>query len=84
VPSTLTPPPPALRRYLITQRTQLPLAALTTTFRWLGTDVDHDEVECILANLIFRGFVRGYISHAKRILVLSKKDPFPVSAYAGQ
>ena len=69
------------RVYLITQKTQLPLGALTTTFKWLNVDVDDDEIECILANLIFKGYVRGYISHAKRVLVLSKKEPFPASAF---
>ncbi len=42
-----------------------------------GSDVDLDEVECILANLIVKGNVRGYIAHEKRILVLSKDNPFP-------
>uniref|UniRef100_A0A6U3NR12 PCI domain-containing protein n=1 Tax=Ditylum brightwellii TaxID=49249 RepID=A0A6U3NR12_9STRA len=65
---------------VVTQRAQLPLNQVATSFKWLGMSIDLDEVECILANLIFRGYVRGYISHSKRILVLSKKDPFPVSA----
>jgi hypothetical protein len=34
----------------------------------------------LLANLIYRNYVKGYISHAKRMLVLSKRDPFPVSS----
>ena len=42
--------------------------------------IDLDEVECILANLIYRGYIRGYLSHAKRVLVLSKRDPFPTSS----
>jgi hypothetical protein len=41
--------------------------------------IDLDEVECILANLIFKQYIRGYLSHEKRILVLSKKEPFPTS-----
>jgi hypothetical protein len=36
-----------------------------------------DEAECILANLIHAGFLRGYIAHGHRKLVLSKKDAFP-------
>lgn len=47
---------------------------------WMQIDVDIDEVECIIANLIYGGKVKGYISHAKSILVLSKLDPFPFSA----
>jgi hypothetical protein len=36
-----------------------------------------EELECILANLIFKGWVKGYISSHKKILVLSRADPFP-------
>ena len=68
------------RVYKIMSRPQLPLEEVAKSFKWLGMTIDLDEVECILANLIYRGFVRGYISHSKRILVLSKKDPFPVAA----
>ena len=68
------------RVYKIMQKPQLPLERVAQSFKWLGMPIDLDEVECILANLIFRGYVRGYISHGKRILVLSKKDPFPTSA----
>lgn len=35
-----------------------------------------DELECILANLIFQNSIKGYIAH-KRCVVLSKADPFP-------
>ena len=28
-----------------------------------------------MANLIYRGYVKGYISHQKAVLVVSKKDP---------
>mmetsp|Transcript_21705 Transcript_21705/g.66882 ORF Transcript_21705/g.66882 Transcript_21705/m.66882 type:complete len:423 (-) Transcript_21705:42-1310(-) len=56
------------------------LLVLQQAFAFLGFDVDGDEVECILANLIYRGLVKGYISHQKQTLVLSKKDPFPLAA----
>lgn len=36
-----------------------------------------DELECQLANLIAKNLVKGYLSHANRCLVLSKKLPFP-------
>jgi len=36
-----------------------------------------DETECILANLIYNGYIKGYLSHTNGVLVLSKKDPFP-------
>lgn len=47
-----------------------------------GSDVDIDEVECVLANLIYKGKIRGYIAHEKRMLVLSKEQPFP--PYSGK
>ncbi|KAG0149332.1 hypothetical protein CROQUDRAFT_688491 [Cronartium quercuum f. sp. fusiforme G11] len=37
-----------------------------------------EEVECVLANLIAQDRVRGYIHHEAKMLVLSKRDPFPV------
>lgn len=42
-----------------------------------GTPASENEVECILANLIFNGYVKGYLSHKVGFLVLSTKDPFP-------
>ena len=40
-------------------------------------EVTMDEAECAAANLVYRKYVRGYISHAKRVLVVSKQQPFP-------
>jgi len=36
-----------------------------------------DEMECIISNLIWQKLVKGYVSHEKRVIVLSKKEPFP-------
>lgn len=36
-----------------------------------------DHIECIAANLIRSGWLKGYISHVKQMMVLSKKNPFP-------
>jgi hypothetical protein len=68
------------RIHLIMDIHQIPLDNVVKTIRWMGMDMDLDEVECVLANLIFRGIIKGYISHSKRILVLSKRDPFPKAA----
>lgn len=38
---------------------------------------DFDRAESLLVNLIYRGTLRGYVSHAHKKVVLSKKDPFP-------
>lgn len=56
------------------------LDLMIRSFKLLGHPIDLDEVECILANLIYRGYVKGYISHTNRVLVLSKQNPFPVKA----
>ncbi|GME67111.1 unnamed protein product [[Candida] boidinii] len=37
------------------------------------------EVELIIANLIYKNLIKGYISHGHLMVVLSKKDPFPMS-----
>jgi hypothetical protein len=68
------------RIFLILDKHQLSLNYIAKSLKWLGMPIDLDEVECILANLIYRGYIRGYLSHAKRVLVLSKREPFPTSA----
>ena len=45
--------------------------------QWQGQQSDIDEVECLVANLIARGLVKGYISHSQRTVVLSKVQAFP-------
>jgi len=55
---------------------QLPLSYLQVGMEWSGEHVDLDEVECILSNLIFRRYVKGYISHKSRVVVLSKVGAF--------
>lgn len=68
------------RVFVIMGKHQLPLDNVASAMKWLGMEIDLDEVECILSNLIFRKYVKGYISHSMRVLVLSKKDPFPIDA----
>jgi len=42
-----------------------------------SSDIDLDEIECVLANLIHGGMIKGYISHQHRKLVVSKAAAFP-------
>jgi hypothetical protein len=65
----------ASRRY--SQANQVSLQLFLEALNWCGCGMDIDEVECIVANLIFRKFIKGYISHKLRVLVLAKNDPFP-------
>jgi len=46
-------------------------------FKWMKIDTDGDEIECILANLIYNGMIKGYLSHKFRCMVVSQKGPFP-------
>lgn len=45
--------------------------------RVIGMKVDVEEVECYVANMIYRGLIKGYISHEKQTVVLAAKDAFP-------
>lgn len=64
--------------YLILNTHQIPVEALQTALTSLGqTDVDLDETQCIVANLIYEGKIKGYISHQHRKVVVSKQNPFP-------
>lgn len=64
--------------YVITNNHQLDIAVFVQALKWLQMeDVDADEIECLLANMIYEGKVKGYISHAHKKVVVSKKDAFP-------
>ena len=36
-----------------------------------------EEAECLVANMIYKGFMRGYISHEKQMVVLANANAFP-------
>lgn len=42
-----------------------------------GETMDVDEVECLLANMIYKDLMKGYIARERGIVVLSKKGAFP-------
>lgn len=63
--------------YLILNTHQIPVEALQAALEWLDQDVDLDETQCIVANLINDGKIKGYISHQHRKVVVSKQNPFP-------
>jgi hypothetical protein len=64
----------------LTNNTRLRLSVLESALAWLGEELEMDEIECILANLIYQGKIKGYLSHEKQTLIVSKADPFPRSA----
>lgn len=56
----------------------IPLSAIQLAFESSASDTfTLDAIECILANLITKGNIKGYISHANRCIVLSKVNAFP-------
>lgn len=42
-----------------------------------GIDVPLEEAECLVANMIYKGFMRGYISHEKQMVVVANTNAFP-------
>ncbi|KAM7541182.1 hypothetical protein Aperf_G00000029784 [Anoplocephala perfoliata] len=56
----------------------LPIGAFTEVLKMMGIeDIDADETECILANLIYEGKIKGYLAHQQQKLVVSKIQAFP-------
>lgn len=58
----------------------IPLTTIRCAFVVNGVPVaenDFDEIECILANLVYKGLIKGYISHGNCMIVSKKTNPFP-------
>lgn len=60
------------------------LAALQTALQVAGSPMELEEVECVIANLIYNSLVRGYMATQRdsTFLILSQKEPFPKIAQA--
>jgi len=56
---------------------KMPVPRVLSCFHAAGTSLSQAELECVLANMIFRGVVKGYISYAHKTMVVSAKEPFP-------
>ncbi|MQL71942.1 hypothetical protein Taro_004244 [Colocasia esculenta] len=56
---------------------QVKLEVVVKALRWLEMDMDIDEVECMMAILIYKNLMKGYFAHKSKVVVLSKQDPFP-------
>lgn len=66
------------RVFLILNTHQIPVHSLLAALETTGIeDIDLDATECLIANLIQDGKIKGYISHQHRKLVISKQNPFP-------
>lgn len=62
------------------QSTRLSLDVVDQAARLAGVGEDSDENECMVANLIYNNYVKGYIAHQRRILVLAATNAFPALA----
>lgn len=56
---------------------QIPLSMFETALNVAGMSIEMDEIECIAANLISRKYVKGYMSHKLKVMVVHKTQPFP-------
>jgi nuclear mRNA export protein PCID2/THP1 len=53
------------------------LGLFVTAVEWQKIPMDIDEMESILANLIYEGYIKGYLSHQAGMLVVSSSNAFP-------
>ena len=64
--------------YMIINLHQLDVSLFQCALNYLGMeDVDCDETECILANMIADGYIKGYLSEQHKKMVVSKVNAFP-------
>ncbi|KAK8918253.1 hypothetical protein KSP39_PZI021111 [Platanthera zijinensis] len=56
---------------------QIKLDVIVKALKWLEIDMDVDEVECMMAILIYKNLMKGYFAHKSKVVVLSKQEPFP-------
>ncbi|KAF8484665.1 hypothetical protein DFH94DRAFT_242785 [Russula ochroleuca] len=56
---------------------RIPVAMFHSSLRVSGMDVSSEEAECLVANMIYKGYMRGYISHEKQMVVLANTNAFP-------
>ncbi|KAL8578368.1 PCI domain-containing protein 2 [Nucella lapillus] len=63
---------------LLEKKHHIPIPSITAALRLMQVeDVDDDETQCMVANQIFEGYIKGYITEAHKLLVVSKANPFP-------
>ncbi|KAI0638471.1 hypothetical protein C8Q77DRAFT_1091300 [Trametes polyzona] len=57
--------------------TRIPVSMFHAGLQLADSEITSDEAECLVANMIFKGFIRGYISHEKQMVVLANTNAFP-------
>ncbi|KAK7033557.1 COP9 signalosome (CSN) subunit [Paramarasmius palmivorus] len=56
---------------------RVPISMFHASLQISGLDIEVEEAECLVANQIYKGFMRGYISHEKQMVVLANTNAFP-------
>lgn len=62
--------------------TRVPISTLHAALVVSGVDMPIEEAECLVANMIYKGYMRGYVSHEKQMIVLAQQNTFPKVADA--
>ncbi|KAI0375941.1 hypothetical protein BV20DRAFT_932648 [Pilatotrama ljubarskyi] len=57
--------------------TRIPVSMFHAALQLADEETTSEEAECLVANMIFKGFIRGYISHEKQTVVLANTNAFP-------
>ncbi|KAH8096699.1 hypothetical protein BXZ70DRAFT_330493 [Cristinia sonorae] len=57
--------------------TRVMVSSFHTALQLAGEDVSVEEAECLVANMIYKGYIRGYISHGQQTVVLAAANTFP-------
>jgi tetratricopeptide (TPR) repeat protein len=64
--------------YILNNRiSRIPLEKFHKALKFVGLNVEMTEVIWFVAEMIRKGFIRGYLSYQKMFLVLSEINPFP-------
>lgn len=64
--------------YLVEKTHQIDISSFQAALQLMGQDdVDSEETQCIVANLIYDGKIKGYISYQHKKVVVSKQNAFP-------
>ncbi|PAV21031.1 COP9 signalosome complex subunit 12 [Pyrrhoderma noxium] len=62
---------------IMDKSTRISLHMFHCAVRLVGIRVEMEEVECFIANMIYKGLIRGYISHERQMVVLASNGAFP-------
>ncbi|EPQ30143.1 uncharacterized protein PFL1_02260 [Pseudozyma flocculosa PF-1] len=57
--------------------TRIPVDDFWRALAFVGVRVDKEEAEWLVAGLVYKGYMKGYIAHERGIVVLSAKEAFP-------